>query len=46
MVNRRDSKFGAILRENTDDLKIVCDKLLSNLVKYLDANQGAIFLIK
>lgn len=39
------ARFGAILRENTDDIKIVCDKLLSNLVKYLDANQGAIFLI-
>lgn len=39
------ARFGAILRENTDDLKMVCDKLLSNLVKYLDANQGALFLI-
>jgi PAS domain S-box-containing protein len=39
------AKFGAILRENTDDLKVVCDKLLSDLVKYLNANQGAIFLL-
>jgi len=39
------AKFGAILRENTDDLKIVCDNLLSNLVSYINANQGAIFLI-
>jgi PAS domain S-box-containing protein len=39
------AKFGAILRENTDDLKVVCDNLLSNLVKYLDSNQGAIFLL-
>jgi len=39
------AKFGAILRENTDDLKIVCDKLLSSLVSYIDANQGAIFLL-
>jgi PAS domain S-box-containing protein len=39
------AKFGAILRENNDDLKVLCDKLLSDLVKYLNANQGAIFLI-
>jgi PAS domain S-box-containing protein len=39
------AKFGAILRENSDDLKILCDKLLSELVKYLNSNQGAIFLL-
>ncbi len=39
------TKFEAILRENTDDFKIISDKLLSNLVKYLNANQGAIFLL-
>jgi len=39
------AKFGAILREDSDDLKIVCDKLLSNLVAYLEANQGTIFLL-
>jgi len=32
------AKFGAILREDSDDLKVVCDKLLSNLVSYLEAN--------
>ena len=39
------AKFSTILRENTDDLKLLCDKLLSDLVKYLNANQGAIFLL-
>jgi PAS domain S-box-containing protein len=39
------AKFGAILRENSDDLKVLCDKLLSDLVNYLKANQGAIFLL-
>lgn len=39
------AKFGAILRENNDDIKILCDKLLSDLVKYLDTNQAAIFLL-
>ena len=40
------SKFSEILRVNPDDLKILSDKILSNLVKYMDANQGAIFLMK
>lgn len=39
------AKFSTILRENTDDLKVLCDKLLTDLVKYLSANQGAIFLL-
>jgi PAS domain S-box-containing protein len=39
------AKFGTILRENPDDLKLMCDRLLSELVKYLKANQGAVFLI-
>lgn len=39
------AKFGAILRENNDDIKAFCDKLLAELVKYMDANQGAIFLL-
>lgn len=39
------TKFEAILRENTDDLKVISDKLLSSLVKYIEANQGAIFLL-
>jgi PAS domain S-box-containing protein len=37
--------FEAILRENSDDLKLLCDKLLTDLIKYIDANQGAIFLL-
>ncbi len=39
------AQFGAILRDNADDLKVLCDKLLINLVSYLSANQGAIFLL-
>jgi PAS domain-containing protein len=39
------AKFGALLRENNDDLKVLFDKLLSDLVKYISANQGAIFLL-
>jgi PAS domain S-box-containing protein len=39
------AKFSALLRENSDDLKILCDKLLTDLVRYINANQGAIFLL-
>lgn len=39
------AKFGTILRENSDNMKSMCDRLLSELVKYLKANQGVIFLI-
>lgn len=39
------ARFSTILRENADDLKTMCDKLLSDLVKYMKANQGAIFLL-
>ncbi|HEX2968662.1 MAG TPA: PAS domain S-box protein [Bacteroidales bacterium] len=39
------ARFGAILRDNTDDLKVLCDNLISDFVKYMDANQGSIFLL-
>ncbi|HEX2920459.1 MAG TPA: PAS domain-containing protein [Bacteroidales bacterium] len=40
------AKFGAILRENSDDLKILGDNLISELCRYINANQGAIFLLE
>jgi PAS domain S-box-containing protein len=39
------ARFSALLRENSDDLKLLCDNLLADLVKYINANQGAIFLL-
>jgi PAS domain S-box-containing protein len=39
------AKFGEILRNDTEEFSLICDSLLSNLVKYLKANQGAIFLM-
>jgi PAS domain S-box-containing protein len=44
-VNSGFAKFGDILRSSHDDIEKLSDDLLSNLVKYIDANQGAIFLI-
>lgn len=37
------SRFGAILRKN-DDLQQLYDELLASLVKYINANQGALYV--
>jgi PAS domain-containing protein/HAMP domain-containing protein len=39
------AKFGELLRLNTNDVNKLSDTLVSNLVKYLNANQGALYLI-
>ena len=39
------AKFGEILRTNTNDLIKLADEIISNLVKYLIANQGALYII-
>jgi PAS domain S-box-containing protein len=44
-VNSGFAKFGDILRSSHDDIEKLSDDLLSNLIEYLDANQGAIFLL-
>ncbi|WP_338766112.1 GAF domain-containing protein [Bernardetia sp. ABR2-2B] len=37
-------EMGHVIRKHTEDMQVLCDELLSNLVKYVDAQQGAIFL--
>ncbi len=44
-TNEGLAKFGEILRENDKDLKTLSDQLISQLVKYLNANQGGVFVI-
>ncbi len=39
------SKFSDMLRDNHEDLQKMYDTLLVELIKYVDANQGAIFII-
>jgi PAS domain S-box-containing protein len=39
------AKFGEILRTNTNDLNKLTDEIVLNLVKYMKANQGAIYII-
>jgi PAS domain S-box-containing protein len=39
------AKFGEILRANDNDLLKLSDEIIANLVKYLKANQGALYII-
>jgi PAS domain S-box-containing protein len=38
--------FGAILRETSDDLSELSSKVISNLVKYIDAQQAGFFAVR
>jgi len=39
------AKFGDILRKNNDNLEKLSDDIIRNLVKYLEANQGGLYII-
>ncbi|BDD08610.1 hypothetical protein FUAX_10420 [Fulvitalea axinellae] len=39
------AEFGETLRQNNQDLAKLCEKTLAKAVKYLNANQGALFVI-
>lgn len=40
------AKFGDILRDNNDNLNTLSEIVLSELVKYLEANQGGFFVLE
>jgi PAS domain S-box-containing protein len=39
------AKFVEILRSNNDKSKELADQIINNLVKYMDANQGALYVL-
>ena len=39
------AKFGEILRTNNNDVRKLSDEIIANLIKYLKANQGALYII-
>jgi PAS domain S-box-containing protein len=45
-VNKGVALFSEILRNNTDDISKLTDILISDMVKYLKANQGCIYLLE
>lgn len=45
-ANEGISIVSEILRKNNNDLKTLCQQLISQLVKYMKANQGAIYLVE
>ena len=44
-ANEGFAKFGDILRQNNNDLQELTDIVIINLVKYVNGNQGALFLV-
>jgi hypothetical protein len=43
-TNEGLARFGGIMRENDQNLATLSDQLICNLVKYLNANQGGVFV--
>ena len=39
------AKFGEILRSNNSEVQKLCDEIIGSLIKYLKANQGALYII-
>lgn len=44
-ANEGLTEFNKIIQENNEDIKVLAQKLISETVKYVSANQGAIFQI-
>lgn len=45
-INTGLAEIGDILRLNQNNIELLCDRVIGNLVKYLKANQGGIFIVE
>lgn len=44
-ANEGIARFGEILRKNNDNLEVLSDEVISSLVKYVEANQGGLYIV-
>jgi len=44
-LNEGLAKFAELLRKNNDDINFLANDIIKNIVHYLDANQGGLFLL-
>lgn len=44
-ANEGFAKFADILRHDNDDIQLLADNIVKNVVKYLEANQAAMFIL-
>ncbi len=45
-INEGQARFGEILRQYNNDLDKLGEQIITNMVEYLGANQGALFVVK
>lgn len=45
-TNEGQAKFGEILRQHSDDIEVLGSKIIIGLVEYMNASQGALFVVK
>lgn len=40
------ARIGEILRQHADNVEMLCDKVIEEVVKYMKANQGSVFVVE